>query len=129
MCRRTLGGTALAVCGRCGFCPTPPCCGCSPPCCDAAHPRHPVRDCLAEEQPMSTRDPRDDLPDVGDGLTHRERVILWCLKELQEERGGGHLCQQGWSIAVWSSMLICVARKCSVSWCGSAHIHSAFRNG
>ena len=39
---------------------------------------------------MSTRDPRDDLPDVGDGLTHRERVILWCLKELQEERGGRH---------------------------------------
>ena len=26
--------------------------------------------------------------DVQDGLTHRERVVLWCLKELQEERNG-----------------------------------------
>jgi len=31
------------------------------------------------------------LPDVADGLTHRERVVLWCLKELQEERGGRHV--------------------------------------
>ena len=31
------------------------------------------------------------LPDVGDGLTHRERVVLWCLKALQEERGGRHV--------------------------------------
>jgi hypothetical protein len=40
---------------------------------------------------MSTRDSRDYLPDVGDGLTHRERVVLWCLKALQEERGGRHV--------------------------------------
>jgi hypothetical protein len=40
---------------------------------------------------MPTRDPRDYLPDVQDGLTHRERVVLWCLKELQEERGGRHV--------------------------------------
>ena len=40
---------------------------------------------------MLNRDPRDDLPDVGDGLTHRERVVLWCLKELQEERSGRHV--------------------------------------
>ena len=40
---------------------------------------------------MPNRDPRDSLPDVADGLTHRERVVLWCLKELQEERGGRHV--------------------------------------
>ncbi len=40
---------------------------------------------------MPTRDPRDYLPDVRDGLTHRERIVLWCLKELQEERGSRHV--------------------------------------
>ena len=40
---------------------------------------------------MSNRDPRDYLPDVQDGLTHHERVVLWCLKELQEERGNRHV--------------------------------------
>ncbi len=40
---------------------------------------------------MSKRDFRDYLPDVQDGLTHRERVVLWCLKELQEERGNRHV--------------------------------------
>src|SRR5215468_2391053 len=40
---------------------------------------------------MSTRDPRDDLPDVRDGLTHRERIVLRCLRELQDERGGRHV--------------------------------------
>ena len=40
---------------------------------------------------MPSRDPRDDLPDVRDGLTHRERIVLQCLKELQEERGGRHV--------------------------------------
>ncbi len=40
---------------------------------------------------MSHYDPHDSLPDVADGLTHRERVVLWCLKKLQEERGGGHV--------------------------------------
>ncbi len=34
------------------------------------------------------RDSRDDLPDVRDGLTRRERVVLWCLSELQQEREG-----------------------------------------
>src|SRR5262245_5795536 len=37
---------------------------------------------------MSTRDPRDDLPDIRDGLTHRERIVLQCLHALQQERGG-----------------------------------------
>ena len=40
---------------------------------------------------MSNRDPRDYLPDVHDGLTHHERVVLWCLKELQEERGNRYV--------------------------------------
>ena len=37
---------------------------------------------------MSTHDPRDYLPDVRDGLTHRERIVLQCLYDLQQERGG-----------------------------------------
>ncbi len=37
---------------------------------------------------MSTRDPRDDLPDIRDGLTQRERIVLQCLHALQQERGG-----------------------------------------
>jgi hypothetical protein len=40
---------------------------------------------------MSTRDPHDDLPDVRDGLTARERIVLGCLHELQQERGGRHV--------------------------------------
>ena len=40
---------------------------------------------------MSTRDPRDDLPDIRDGLTHRERIVLECLYTLQQERGGRHV--------------------------------------
>lgn len=30
----------------------------------------------------------DELPDVRDGLTRKERVVLWILGELQAERGG-----------------------------------------
>ena len=37
---------------------------------------------------MPTHDPRDYLPDVKDGLTHRERIALQCLYDLQQERGG-----------------------------------------
>jgi len=40
---------------------------------------------------MSIRNSRDYLPDVRDGLTHRERVVLQCLHALQEERGGRHV--------------------------------------
>ena len=40
---------------------------------------------------MRNRDARDDLPDVRDGLTHRERIVLWCLSELQQERGDGNV--------------------------------------
>ena len=37
---------------------------------------------------MSSRNPRDYLPDVKDGLTQRERIVLQCLYDLQQERGG-----------------------------------------
>jgi hypothetical protein len=37
---------------------------------------------------MRTPNPRDSLPDVRDGLTHRERIVLKCLADLQQERGG-----------------------------------------
>src|SRR4029450_4435957 len=37
---------------------------------------------------MHTHDPRDYLPDIRDGLTHRERIVLQCLYDLQQERGG-----------------------------------------
>lgn len=29
-----------------------------------------------------------NLPDVRDGLTRKERVILYCIDNLQKERGG-----------------------------------------
>jgi hypothetical protein len=40
---------------------------------------------------MRASDPRDYLPDVKDGLTKRERIVLECLYDLQQERGGGML--------------------------------------
>lgn len=40
---------------------------------------------------MPYHDSRDDLPDVRDGLTRRERIVLWCLQELQHERAGRHV--------------------------------------
>ena len=30
---------------------------------------------------------RDDLPDIRDGLTRKERIVLCVLHELQRERG------------------------------------------
>lgn len=35
-----------------------------------------------------TLNPIDNLPDVRDGLTRKERIILYCLDQLQKERGG-----------------------------------------
>lgn len=29
-----------------------------------------------------------ELPDARDGLTRKERVVLWVLSQLQSERGG-----------------------------------------
>ena len=40
---------------------------------------------------MHSRNPRDYLPDVKDGLTHRERIVLQCLHALQQERGDRHV--------------------------------------
>ena len=37
---------------------------------------------------MAHDDDRDRIPDVRDGLTRIERVILWQLHETQKERGG-----------------------------------------
>jgi hypothetical protein len=37
---------------------------------------------------MPIPDPREYLPDIRDGLTHRERIVLKCLSDLQQERGG-----------------------------------------
>ena len=50
-------------------------------------------------------DPRDVLPDVRDGLTRRERVVLYVLSEAQRELGGrnvptamlwGRVCEHFW---------------------------------
>ncbi len=30
----------------------------------------------------------DDLPDVRDGLTRKERIVLYCIEQIQKERGG-----------------------------------------
>jgi len=30
----------------------------------------------------------DNLPDVRDGLNRKERVVLYCMHELQKERNG-----------------------------------------
>ncbi len=35
-----------------------------------------------------SRDPRDRIPDVRDGLTRAERIVLWQIDVLQKERGG-----------------------------------------
>lgn len=32
--------------------------------------------------------PEDLIPDVRDGLTRVERIVLWVLAEIQAERGG-----------------------------------------
>lgn len=37
------------------------------------------------------RRPLDDLPDVRDGLTRLERIILFVLAETQAERGGANV--------------------------------------
>jgi len=30
----------------------------------------------------------DNLPDVRDGLARKERVVLYCIQQIQKERGG-----------------------------------------
>jgi hypothetical protein len=41
---------------------------------------------LAEESKMNIK--YDDLPNVRDGLTRKERVIVYCIQEIQQELGG-----------------------------------------
>jgi hypothetical protein len=33
-------------------------------------------------------DELDNLPDVRDGLTRKERIVLYCINQLQKERDG-----------------------------------------
>jgi len=33
----------------------------------------------------------DNLPDVRDGLTRKQRVVLYCLHQLQQERGNRYV--------------------------------------
>jgi len=35
-----------------------------------------------------TSDYFDNLPDVRDGLTRKDRIILYCLEQIQKERKG-----------------------------------------
>jgi hypothetical protein len=51
------------------------------------------------------KDLRDIVPDVRDGLTRKERIVLWVLHEIQRERGGrsvpttmlwGRVCEHFW---------------------------------
>jgi len=37
---------------------------------------------------LPPRDPRDAIPDVRDGLTRLERVILWQMGMMMERNGG-----------------------------------------
>ena len=40
---------------------------------------------------MKSDDLTRQLPDVRDGLTRQERAVLFCLHQLQRERGEGHV--------------------------------------
>ncbi len=40
------------------------------------------------EVSLSTDDPYEDLPDARDGLNKKERMILYCLQQTQDELGG-----------------------------------------
>ena len=35
-----------------------------------------------------TMDNFNDIPDIRDGLTRKERVVLYCIDKIQKERGG-----------------------------------------
>ena len=37
---------------------------------------------------MLGRVSEDDIPDARDGLTRKERVVVWVLSRLEEEEGG-----------------------------------------
>jgi len=35
-----------------------------------------------------SNDDLDNLPDVRDGLTRKERIVLYCIDQIQKERSG-----------------------------------------
>lgn len=35
-----------------------------------------------------SNDHMDNIPDVRDGLTRKERVVLYCIEQIQKEQGG-----------------------------------------
>jgi len=37
---------------------------------------------------VSPENPLDNLPDVRDGLTRKERIVLYLIDQIQKERGG-----------------------------------------
>jgi hypothetical protein len=43
------------------------------------------------DQPLNNHVSHEYLPDVRDGLTYRERIVLKCLYDLQKARGGRHV--------------------------------------
>ena len=51
-------------------------------------PRSVSGDSMDAVSPHAEPDPRKTLPDVRDGLTREERVVLWVLHETQKERRG-----------------------------------------
>jgi hypothetical protein len=53
---------------------------------DTARRRRAVRPARGADSAHELR--RDDIPDVRDGLTREERVVLHVLHETQRERGG-----------------------------------------
>jgi hypothetical protein len=53
----------------------------------------------------TTRENRDVIPDIRDGLTRKERIVLYVLHATQKERGGrnvptamlwGRVCEHVW---------------------------------
>ena len=54
---------------------------------------------------MFHRDSRDDLPDIRDGLIHRERIVLQVLLTYSRNVGGGMFlreCCTGLSLSMWT---------------------------
>ena len=46
---------------------------------------------LPLQKNASMSNPDDALPDIRDGLTREERIVLHVLHETQKERGGGNV--------------------------------------
>ena len=69
----------------------------------------------------SEREIRELIPDVRDGLTRKERIVLYVLHQTQKERGEhnvpttmlwGRVCEYFWiSPAELSQMLACLGAR------------------